>query len=558
MKLNLERYEKISVWPAIGHALLLSLITGSILTSLFVFVPIAGWAYDQPVTVTMPMLVAALEELLVQAAPMAWIDYDIADQITFRAFGIAGGMAIAAVAGFVIKHPTTHPTDTREHYSGRWLVTGKAAKAGAVVDLTRKDNGEPSTPHLVPGVPWSRSWQVLNLLITGAIGSGKTRILLGLLESLLGQTKMGSEDFGLLVYDTTGEVLAGLPVEDKDIAVISATGTSKYGWAMSRDILTISDCESVAAQRARSVQDKGLWEKGAATLDAGAMVLCRLEHEHWSAPELYAMSLRDPVELKRLWEDHYPPAAKLIEFDMSSGELSKTSASFLITWRANVLRTLRPLANAWANLPAQRQFSFAGWLRGTPGQPNIVVLQRNGRHPDISAGWIGMAIDAIAGHVGDPALPVSQTRLRTFVLDEAPTLGRLERWPEILDTGRNKGLSTIAACQDLAQFHNAYRDIAKSILQRFRLKIICEQTPGPDAVEIAEHWIGLRRTRDWRFAKISNGRTEPPPVEEGPIVPPEHLSDRLGVRDDSVHALLVGLRQVYKLEWPITVWPRRR
>jgi hypothetical protein len=159
---------------------------------------------------------------------------------------------------------------------------------------------------------------------------------------------------------------------------------------------------------------------------------------------------------------------------------------------------------------------------------------------------------------GDPALPVSQTRLRTFVIDEAPTLGRLERWPEILNTGRNKGISTIAVCQDLTQFRQTYGDAAKSILQRFRLKIIGEQTPGPDATEIAEEWIGQRKIQDWSLAKKRDGQIEQPAVEEVPIVPSEHLSDRLGVKNGAVHALLVGLKQIYQLEWPITVWSRRR
>lgn len=558
MKYNLEGYEHISVWPAIWHAMMLALVTGAILIGLFICLPMSGWADDQPITVTVPMVIAALEKLVVQRRGLAWIDYDIAGQIHLRLLGVAIGMLSAACIGYIIKYPTIYPSDRRVHYSGRMLFTGKAARTGAAADILSKVRRKGSNSQLAPGVPWPRAWQVLNLLIVGAIGSGKTRILLGLLEGLLQQANVVKRDFGLLVYDTTGEVLAGLPVDDQDIAVISATRSSKYGWAMSRDIKTISDCESVAAQRARSIQDKGLWEKGAATLDAGAMVLCRLENEHWSAPELYDVSLRDLIALKSDWEVHYPPAAKLIEIDPVTGEFSKTTASFLITWRANVLRTLRPLAKAWANLPPQRQFSFAHWLHGEPDQPKIVVLQRDGRHPDISAGWISMAIDAIASHVGDPALSVSQTRVRSFVLDEAPTLGQLERWPEILDTGRNKGLSTIAVSQDLEQWQTTYQRASKSILQRFRLKVICEQTPGPEAKEIAQEWIGKRKTQDWKLVKTVNGRAEPPPVEEGPIVPPEHLSDRLGVADDKVYALLVGLKRIYMLEWPMTVWRKRR
>lgn len=555
-KLELAEYETIPFVTAIGHALRLALLTGLLLTIGFLCIPLSGWAADQPVMVTAPMLMGALRELLVGQS-IDWLGYDIGEQVWSRLGGIGVGMGLAGIFGFLIQHAITQPIDTRQHHSGRRLFFGKAAVSGASAEILTKAR-QKNAPGLAPGVPWPRALQVLNLLILGAIGSGKTRILLGIIEGLLKQAEEPGRDFGLLIHDATGEILAGLPVSDTDVAVISSSGRSAYGWAMSRDITTVEDCESAGAQRALSTGESGMWQAGAATLDAGAMVLCQQQHENWSAPELYGMSLRDPAWLKEQWEIHYPPAAGLIEVDAASGELSKTTVSLLITWRTNTLRLLRPLAASWQNLSPQRLFSFAEWLHGSGKQPRIVVLSRNGRHPSIEAGWIGMAIDAVAGHAGDPALPVSQTRLRTFVLEEAPTLGRLQRWLEILDIGRNKGLSTIAVAQDLTQVSTTYGEVARSILQRFRLKIICEQTPGPDAKEVSEDWIGKRKVRDWSNAKIVDGKKQRPDPEEALIVPAEHLSDRLGVDGGVVHALLVGLKQVYRLEWPITVWPKRR
>jgi hypothetical protein len=556
-KFDLAEYEVVPLTPAILRGASLALLTGILLTLGFICLPFSGWQADQPISVTAPMLIEALRRLT-PWWDIGWLDYDIAEQVLFRLAGIGVGMALAGAMGFAIEHAATPPVDVRQHYSGRRFIFGKAAASGANAEILAKAGKRKEwAPELAPRVAWPHAFQVLNLLILGAIGSGKTRILLRLLEGLLLQARQKGRDFGLLVYDATGEILAGLPVENEEIAVISSTGGSRYGWAMSRDIRTVDDCESAGAQRALATKEGGMWQDGAATLDAGVMVECIHTHEHWSAPELYAMSLSDPLWLKEQWEMHYPPAAGLIEVD-ASGELSKTTVSLLITWRINVLRTLRPLAEAWKNLPAQRQFSFAEWLHGTGRQPRIVVLPRNGRHPRISAGWISMAIDAIAGHVGDPDLPVSQTRLRTIVLEEAPTLGMLSRWPEILDTGRNKGLSTIAVAQDLTQLRTTYGEVARSILQRFRLKVICEQTPGPDAGEIAREWIGVRQIRDWKTAKIVDGKAQPPEPQEVPIVPQEHLSDRLGVGEGAVHAVLLGLKQIYRLEWPITVWTRRR
>lgn len=556
-KLELAEYESIPTLPASFAAAKLSGLTGVLLALVLLCLPLSGWHNDQPLAVTAPMLINALLNLQ-SWWRLDWLPYDIAEQMYFRLGAIGVGMILVAPVGFIVQRSLTLPVDTRQHYSGRRFVFGDAAKASANTELLAKaSNSRTAAPELAPDVFWPRAWQVLNLLILGAIGSGKTRILLRLLEGLIVQAKDKKQDFGLLIHDATGEILEGLPVENKDIAVIASTGRSRYGWAMSRDIRTIDDCEAAGAQRAQSTSESGMWRVGAETLDAGVMVECLHAHKHWSAPELYAMSLADPLWLKSQWETHYPPAAGLIEVD-HAGEMSKTTISLLITWRINVLRTIRPLAKAWHNLPPPRMFSFADWLHGTGRQPRIVVLPRNGRHPRISAGWIGMAIDAIAGHAGDPALPVSQTRLRILALEEVPTLGLIARWPELLDIGRNKGIANIGIAQDLQQFRSAYKDVSKSILQRFRLKIFCEQTPGPDTKEISDEWIGFRQARDWKLAKTVDGKHQPPDLQKVQIVPEEHLSDRLGVRGGSVRGLLVGLKQIYRLEWPMTVWKKRR
>src|SRR5207244_13178603 len=78
--------------------------------------------------------------------------------------------------------------------------------------------------------------------------------------------------------------------------------------------------------------------------------------------------------------------------------------------------------------------------------------------------------------------PVPPTYIHSVSLHDAlpisPALGRLRRWPELLDVARNKGASTIAAIQDIAQFKRIYEDAAPSIFQRFRTKIVCAQTQG--------------------------------------------------------------------------------
>lgn len=178
-----------------------------------------------------------------------------------------------------------------------------------------------------------------------------------------------------------------------------------------------------------------------------------------------------------------------------------------------------------------------------------------------------MVMDFITAAVGDLRLPVSQTRIRTFVLDEAPALGRLRRWTDLLDTARNKGVSTIAAIQDVAQFKRIYGDAAPSVFQRFWTKVICAQTQGPETMELSTDMIGKRFVVESETTTTIErgpaGRTERTSTNRQPprevlIARPEHLSYRLGVRDRHVKGLVVGLGNILEVEWPMRVWRRRR
>jgi type IV secretory pathway TraG/TraD family ATPase VirD4 len=199
-------------------------------------------------------------------------------------------------------------------------------------------------------------------------------------------------------------------------------------------------------------------------------------------------------------------------------------------------------------------------------QPKVVIVQRSGRHPEMSAAWIGMVMDFITAAVGDTKLPVNQTRIRTFVLDEAPALGLLRRWSDLLDTARNKGVSTIAAIQDVAQFKRIYGDAAPSIFQRFLTKIICAQTYGQEAAELAEQTIRKRWVFDDESTTVTEtgptGRTERHSVTKRPrevlIARPEYLAYRLGVRNRRIIALVVGLGDILEVKWPMRVWRKRR
>ena len=562
---QVEKYECRPITPAIIDAVLMMAVAGVVGLGVILFLsPPTAWQSDMAVPVAGLDLWVKISSVGMQ---QAFTQDDLWREIAPRLAACAIAMAVSARLAYQARLRVTPIVDRREHCAGNQLLRGTlATKAANSVTAREAQRGEPSITF-APGARLAREREVRNVLVCGAIGSGKTRIIMFFIERLLERLVYDPKgDHGIFIHDTTGELYEGLPLPSGSFAALHPHRPGGYAWHIGADLVEDSDCET-AADQAIARTDDAVWGKGGSTMYAGCMITAKAEHgTEWGAPELYEICLRDPAALKDAFERYYPAAAKLIEFD-SNGELSKTTIGFLLTFRASILRALRPLAVAWADTPQRRLFSFAAWVAGTrPEQPKVVVVQRSGRHPDISANWIGMVMETITSAVGDPRFPNSLSRTRSFVLDEAPALRRLRRWDELLDTGRNRGVATYAAIQDWAQFRRLYRDHADSIFERFATKIICAQSHGPESQRLAEKEIGKREIYDAEVTNTvqrgPNGRTETAATTKRSkdvlIVRPEHLVQRLGIFDRKVRALVVGFGNVLELEWPIMTWIKRR
>lgn len=460
--------------------------------------------------------------------------------------------------------------DTRKHYEGLELQQGAAAKKSVSGFMDQEDRERGLGIALADGVILSRLRELRGVMLLGAPGSGKTRIILHLLQEILAAMyRWPKRDIKLLIHDTTGEILRGLPLPDAAFAALHGHRPGGHAWAVGRDVLTKSDAEAFGALMAPHT-DESIWEAGTGTLLAGCAVLCQHRHQTaWGMPEFYQSVLLDPVDLKTQLKLVYPPAAELIEVDPETGGLSRTTVSFFLSLRAAVLRFLRPLAENWGDVATTPQFSFREWLDGSnPTLPRTVVMQRSGRYPELSSAWIGAIVDTIAAHVNDESFPNSQTRRVFLCLDELASLGRLRRFADLLDIGRNKGVGILAgALHEIEQLQERYGDrLAVSMLRRFRTKVVCQQNLDGGTVQFSEHIIGKRTVEveetTTTLTKTPQGtttaQTKATARKEVPIIRAERLAFELGVVGDIVKAIVVGIGDPAVLTWPVTIWRRRR
>lgn len=494
-----------------------------------------------------------------------WVTGALVQAAPHIGFSALAGLT-ALVTTYVLALADAPIIDMRDHLDGPQLIRDSAGKSALKRMMNGEADGASMGFELAPDCPLSKQRELRGVLICGATGSGKTRIFLFLLDRILVHIKAWPQrKIRLLIHDTTGEILEGLPLSDKKFAALHGHRPGGWSWAMGRDILTKSDAEATAGALAPQTND-GIWGDGAATFMAAALIMCQNDFGlAWGIPEFYDALLEDPVDPKPIYRDLYPPAALLIEIDPSTGGLSKTTISFLLTFRAAVLRYLRPLAETWRAVPRSNGFSIVEWLHDSNRrQPRVVLLQRSARHSEMSRAWIGAMTDLAAAHATDEGFPNSQKRRVYLALEELPSLGVLRALPSLLDTGRNKGIGIIASVQEPEQLTALYGDLpAKSLIKRFRTRIVCQQIYDRSTEDLSADMLGTRSVMVEQETTTSGksqtrSRSVARVEKEVPVVSSRHLAFKIGVLGNRVRAIVAGFEDPVEIDWPLTIWRKRR
>jgi len=557
-------YEIRSRVPAVFCTLLFGMLFACIASGFLLgALPWAGWRQDMPVTLTGLQILrfaAWRPDSILWAIDVHNLQYPL---LARGAAIVAGSVGAGVKAGWIAWNATPF-VDTRRHYEGIRRLKGKAAAAAANHAMEKEIAESGRAYEFAPGVWFSQLRSLVNVLIIGAPGSGKTRIVLYLIEQILSQFgSLRNKSQGLLVHDTTGEIRRGFPCDQSHIASVGLDGEDVWAWAIGEDVLTADDANAAAGrllgERPGTKHGNSVFDAGGATILAGCMVICQKIHgQKWGAEELLEVASLDAATLREKLIEVGSPAAALLNMDGDGDTVSKTSASFVLTYLAHMIRVLDPLARHWRDVSPNRRFSFVRWMNGDHKQPRIVLLQRSARLSELSAAWIGAVIDLIAAYATDAAFNPDKKQRLHLVLDEFHQLGPLGRFQELLDVGRNKNVSVIATLQDLNQLRLNYNEVgAHNMIGRFATIIIGKMRLGKASIEVSEQLIGTRTIVDIP-EKPRNSDASPSPKRKIPLVRPEQLSRELGVFDHKVHALVIGFGDVLDLTWPVTVWPPRQ
>lgn len=394
-------------------------------------------------------------------------------------------------------------------------------------------------------IPLSLDRESRHFLAWGSTGAGKTTAMLLLMLSAIHR---GDK---VLILDTKGDLTAKLPFMG---GMIAPHDQRSQKWDIAYDCRTPQEARELAA---RLIPDSGsdrIWSDAAREIFVACIVsLQNTYSDAWDWVALRDLVVSDAEKLLEVAERHHPAAIQFLK-----EPASKTTQSIITTFKAH-MNIVLVLAEAWPR--SAGGFSIRKWLDHPQCKP--IILQRDGKFPQLSKAWLSGIIGLLASYAGSPAMRENPDSRTWLFLDEFPQLERMDHFSTLLDVGRSKGISVVLGAQDLSQIRKTYGpDQANAWIGMIGTHIITRMNLGESA-EITSRLLGKQTIEYERKSETwTNGQRSVTRVtmrEERDVLTPSELSDHLGVIDGGIRALMVGPGQhAYDIEIPFLDLPEQR
>jgi type IV secretory pathway TraG/TraD family ATPase VirD4 len=254
----------------------------------------------------------------------------------------------------------------------------------------------------------------------------------------------------LIVADPQGELKEHVSrfaqVTGHLVAVHDPTSCAGPRYNLAADITNVSDARAIADVLVPSAQgDNRFWSDSAAALLAACLIRFDTLGDIYNA-------LNDPKALAEMLASKKDDASLLANAFIASVRSDGKVA-------ANVVATLATALTDWASTDVRSNTSTSDFgAEMIVSQPTVVVLTCPGRMRAVYASYLGatlrklmLDLDTIGEQNGGPLpMPVG------VVLDEFPTLGKLDSLVADVNLVRKRRISILIGAQTKGQFHLIY------------------------------------------------------------------------------------------------------
>lgn len=386
-----------------------------------------------------------------------------------------------------------------------------------------------------------------HLLISGSVGSGKTQILLPLVDQLY-RHRIPS-----LVLDTKGDYTSYFP----HALILSPWDARSAYWDIAADLRTKEQASAFADALIPLSDGNGRhFDLACRQILTGVVIGFQQQaRDLWGWKMLAKVLSGGQAGLLQVLTNFAPAAADLIR-----DPKNQTTATTLSALSAHC-RVIDDLATAWGDGdPKMKKFSLQQWRHSK----HPMVCLHAGLDQSLSRAWLA-ALYATAGGML-LRLSDSPSRRVFLMLDELTAVGKIDL-AGLFERGRSKGVCGVAGFQDLAQVRAVYgKDFADALSSMVGTQIICQIGPGDTREKVAV-WCGSERvaiptiTHSGQDGKIN--RSHSVHEENRKLVLPAELTTELGVRKYSggrfgIRSLLLAGGNALLLEWPGRKWKAKR
>jgi hypothetical protein len=489
----------------------------------------------------------------------AWADNPAAEQVAITALHVRllptwiAGLSI----GCWLFSLGLRPHSLTDHVSGPQLLEGKEAdEAAARMAAADRSSGKLGWMRLHPLLDLPKRRWTRHMLIYGGVGSGKTQIILPIVQQIVSQRRKA------FILDTKGDYTSRFPTA----CILSPWDRRSRYWDIAADVRTAAQADAFAASivpddngpnRYFTVSAQLILAGCVRALQAGKVL-------DWTWRDLDTLLNASAKQLEPLLAEHHRKAHPII-----SGSEATTAA--VMATLAAFTQTISQLAAAFgdglhSDGRPRKRLSLVAWAKDDYTGKRVIVAQ-GGPDPGLTQRYLAAAINVLVPEIISPALPddVSENgRALFFVLDELSAAGKLLLAP-LIDKGRSKSVCCILGFQDQAQIAEIYgNNFSKSMAGMVGTHIVCQLQTGETRDQIAS-LIGSHRV-SIHTAPTASG---PGSVHEEmrQLVQPHELTTMLGCRKGKrygpagfgIRALAnLGGDNLLVLDWPGTVLPERR
>lgn len=366
----------------------------------------------------------------------------------------------------------------------------------------------------IGGLHMVKHAEVMNFLIHGTIGVGKSTLIRWLLDYI---RKRGDR---AIIWDSGGTFIETHYDERRDV-VMNPHDERCQNWVLWRECTSPVDFDNlVEGLMPEEGESDPFWVSSARTITADTAM--RMASDPDRSIEkflttLMSMGLKDLREyLKNL------PSANLVEEKIEKTAISIRS---VVTNYAKSLRYLQGL-----DRDGRPEFSIREWMTDQKYDNSWMFISTTARHrasvrPLISM-WLSLATLYLQSMGENP------DRRVWFVLDETPSLQKIPPLPGALAEGRKFGGCFVIGIQNMPQLISIYgQQMAKTIFDLLNTRAY-GRNPSSEVAKIVEEELGPQRRREAR-EQNSYGL--------------DQVRDGVSISKDKVRESVVDYEQVMRL-----------